>query len=145
MQKMEKGSFKGKLAAPSLPEVSVSKEASQLTGEKDTLIPKLEFNKQENSSEIKGEMGLKNLEKSLKLTIKVKSNSWFNLSIDDSRDEDFILAAGEEKNYWGNKAFRLTIGNKLGTNLILNGKSLVLPEGKENIVKDFIINSKIIE
>ena len=59
--------------------------------------------------------------------------------------EDFIIAAGEEKSYWGNKVFRLTIGNKLGTDIILNGKSLALPESKENVVKDFIINSKMIE
>ena len=87
----------------------------------------------------------KNLDKSLKLTIKVENNSWFNLTIDDFREEDFILAAGEEKSYWGNEVFRLTIGNKQGTDIILNGKSLVLPESKENVIKDFIINSKIIE
>ena len=85
------------------------------------------------------------LEKRLKLTIKVKNNSWFNMTIDDFREEDFILPAGEEKSYWGNNVFRLTIGNKQGTEIILNGKKLVIPESKENVVKDFIINSKIIE
>ena len=81
----------------------------------------------------------------MQLTIKVKNNSWFNLAIDDFRAEDFILTAGEEKSYWGNKVFRLTIGNKQGTDLILNGKSLILPESNEKVVKDFIIKSKIIE
>jgi cytoskeleton protein RodZ len=84
-------------------------------------------------------------EKPLKLTIKVKSNSWFNMTIDDFREEDFILSAGEEKSYWGNNVFRLTIGNKQGTKIILNGKNIVIPESKENVVKDFIINSKLIE
>ena len=85
------------------------------------------------------------LEKPLKLTIKVKNNSWFNMTIDDFREEDFIIPAGEEKSYWGNNVFRLTIGNKQGTEIILNGKKLVIPESKENVVKDFIINSKLIE
>jgi hypothetical protein len=85
------------------------------------------------------------LEKPLKLTIKVKNNSWFNMTIDDFREEDFIIPAGEEKIYWGNNVFRLNIGNKQGTEIILNGKNLVIPESKENVVKDFIINSKLIE
>ena len=68
-----------------------------------------------------------------------------NLTIDDFQKEDFIVAAGEEKSYWGNKVFRLTIGNKQGIDLILNGKSLVLPESEGKIVKDFIIDSKMIE
>ena len=85
------------------------------------------------------------LEKPLKLTIKVKNNSWFNMTIDDFQEEDFIIPAGEEKIYWGNNVFRLNIGNKQGTEIILNGKKLVIPESKENVVKDFIINSKLME
>ena len=67
------------------------------------------------------------------------------MTIDDFREEDFIIPAGEEKIYWGNNVFRLNIGNKQGTEIILNGKNLVIPESKENVVKDFIINSKLIE
>ena len=67
------------------------------------------------------------------------------MTIDDFREEDFIIPAGEEKSYWGNNVFRLTIGNKQGSEIILNGKKLVIPESKENVVKDFIINSKLIE
>jgi cytoskeleton protein RodZ len=85
------------------------------------------------------------LEKPLKLTIKVKNNSWFNMTIDDFREEDFILPVDGEKSYWANNVFRLTIGNKQGTEIILNGKKLTIPESKENVVKDFIINSKLIE
>ena len=85
------------------------------------------------------------LEKPLKLTIKTKNNSWFNMTIDDFREEDFILPADGEKSYLANNVFRLTIGNKQGTEIILNGKKLVIPESKKNVVKDFIINSKLIE
>tara|TARA_Y100001960_G_scaffold201289_1_gene210443 strand:- start:151 stop:588 length:438 start_codon:yes stop_codon:yes gene_type:complete len=145
MLKVEKGSLMEELAENSIQEVSVSEEASQGTKKKVKLISLSKIVNEENSTDIKDRVGSKNLENSLKLTIKVKNNSWFNLTIDNLREEDFILAAGEEKSYWGNKVFRLTIGNKLGTDLILNGKSLVLPESKEKVVKDFIIDSKIID
>jgi cytoskeleton protein RodZ len=85
------------------------------------------------------------LEKPLKLIIKTKNNSWFNMTIDDFREEDFILPADGEQSYWAKNVFRLTIGNKQGTKIILNGKKLVIPESKNNVVKDFIINSKMIE
>jgi cytoskeleton protein RodZ len=85
------------------------------------------------------------LDKPLKLTIKTKSNSWFNMTIDDLREEDFILPADEEKSYLANNVFRLTIGNKHGTEIFLNEKKLVIPESKKNVVKDFIINSKLID
>lgn len=85
------------------------------------------------------------MEKSLKLTIQAGENSWFNMTIDNFREEDFILPAGTAKTYWGNEAFRLTVGNKIGVELFLNGKALTLPESKDRVVKDFIINSKLVE
>ncbi len=85
------------------------------------------------------------VEKSLKLTIRAKENSWFNMTIDDFRDEDFILPAGTAKTFWANEAFRLTVGNKTGVELLLNGKVLTLPESKGRVVKGFIINSKLVE
>jgi cytoskeleton protein RodZ len=85
------------------------------------------------------------LEKPLKLTIKTKNNSWFNMNIDNFREEDFILPADGEKSYWADNVFRLTIGNKQGTEIILNGKKLLIPESKKKVVKNFIINSKLIE
>ena len=145
MVKVKKDSLNVELTENNIPEISFSEEASQVTKEKVNLISLPKIVNEENKTDIKEGMDSKILEKSLKLTIKVKNNSWFNLTIDNLRNEDFILAAGEEKSYWGNKVFRLTIGNKQGTDLILNGKSLVLPESKEKVVKDFIIDSKIIE
>tara|TARA_B100000686_G_scaffold122677_1_gene129951 strand:+ start:1272 stop:2177 length:906 start_codon:yes stop_codon:yes gene_type:complete len=145
MLKVEKDSLKEELAENIIPEESFSEKASGIIKEKVSLISVSKIQNEENSIDIKEGMTSKNLEKSLKLTIKVKNNTWFNITIDNSREEDFILATGEEKNYWGNKVFRLTIGNKEATDLILNGKALDLPESKEKIVKDFIIDSKKIE
>ena len=127
------------------PEVSVTNKPLVVEKGLDTIKPKPELQKQKNSLVVKEGETSGNIEKPLKLTIKVKNNSWFNITIDDFRGEDFILSAGEEKSYWGNEIFRLTIGNKQGTDLILNGKSLVIPESEGNIVKDIIINSELID
>ena len=126
------------------PEASVTKKTLVVEKELDTIKPKPDLQKQKNSLIAKEGKAPGNIKKPLKLTIKVKNNSWFNINIDDFREEDFILSAGEEKSYRGNEIFRLTIGNKQGTDLTLNGKSLVIPESESNIVKDIIINSKLI-
>jgi cytoskeleton protein RodZ len=106
---------------------------------------KPELESQVNNLELKEKRNPTALEKPLKLTIKTKNNSWFNMTIDDFREVDFILPADEEKSYLANNVFRLTIGNKNGTEIFLNEKKLVIPESKKNVVKDFIINSKLIE
>ena len=126
------------------PEASATKKTLVVEKELDAIKPKPELQKQKNNLIIKEGKAPGNIEKPLKLTIKVKNNSWFNINVDDFREEDFILSAGEEKSYWGNEIFRLTIGNKQGTDLTLNGKSLVIPESEGNIVKDIIINSELI-
>ena len=146
LPKIAENSSNKELAENSLPhpEVSVTKKTLVVEKRLDTIKPKPELQKQKNSLVVKEGETPGNMEKLLKLTIKVKNNSWFNITIDDFRGEDFILSAGEEKSYRGNEIFRLTIGNKQGTDLILNGKSLVIPESEGNIVKDIIINSELI-
>ena len=146
LPKIAENSSNKELAENSLPhpEVSTTKETLVVEKGLDTIKPEPELQKQKNSLVVKEGEALGKMGKPLKLTIKVKNNSWFNITIDDFRGEDFILSAGEEKSYWGNEIFRLTIGNKQGTDLILNGKSLVIPESEGNIVKDIIINSELI-
>jgi cytoskeletal protein RodZ len=126
-------------------DVPAPEQSQSLIGELDSSMQKPEVENQVNSLVPTEKEDLPVLEKPLKLTIKAKNNSWFNMTIDDFREEDFILPADGEKSYWANNVFRLTIGNKQGTEIILNGKKLVIPESKENVVKDFIINSKLIE
>ena len=122
----------------------VTKESIDLPKKQETLKIKSEVQRQENILSPNKEEKLRGLEKPLKLTIKVKSDSWFNMTIDNFREEDFILPAGEEKFFLGNKTFRLTIGNSKDTEVILNGKNLVNPYGNANVVKDFIITAKLI-
>ncbi len=138
-------------AEPETPELSVnlSDQLAQDLNEEKVLSPEepVELNVQ-NSSTSRADPSPQNpedVEKPLKLTIKAKENSWFNMTIDDLRNEDFILPAGTAKTFWGNEAFRLTVGNKTGVELLLNGKVLTLPESKNKVVKDFIINSKLVE
>ena len=123
---------------------TVKKESIFLAEEQKS--PKLIYEvKQQDNFSTRKDKNLGSLNALLKLSIKVKNDSWFNMAIDNLREEDFILQAGEERNFLGKKAFRLTIGNKKGTKLILNGKTLVIPEGKENIVKNLIITSKLLD
>jgi cytoskeletal protein RodZ len=82
----------------------------------------------------------------LKLTIKVKDNVWFNMTVDESRVEDFILPKGTAKTFYGKDNFRMTIGDRNLVELNLNDQTLTLPEGNENdVVLEFIINSQLIE
>jgi cytoskeleton protein RodZ len=84
----------------------------------------------------------KDMEKPLRLTIRAKEHSWFNMTIDNFREEDFILPEGTATTFGANKAFRLTIGNKSGLELLLNGKLVTLPKSKNRVIKDFIIKPK---
>jgi len=124
---------------------TVKKESNFLAEEQKS--PKLiyEVKQQQNNFPLTKDKNIGSLNKLLKLSIAVKNDSWFNLAVDTLREEDFIIQAGEERSFFGKETFRLTIGNKKGTKLILNGKTLVIPEGKENIVKNLIITSKLLD
>lgn len=81
----------------------------------------------------------------LRLHIKATENSWFNVTVDGSRKMDFMLSAGASKSLSGKKSFKVTIGNKNGAELALNGHSLPLPDSEDNVVRDFQITPKLIE
>ncbi|MZH02812.1 MAG: DUF4115 domain-containing protein [Nitrospinae bacterium] len=119
---------------------------TEVMDEKKTLSPQetTELNEQAPST-LQADTDTQINEKSLRLTIRTKENSWFNMTIDDFREEDFILPAGTAKTFGANEVFRLTVGNKTGVELSLNGKPIALPESKDKVIKDFIINSKRVE
>ena len=82
----------------------------------------------------------------LKLSIKVEDNVWFNITVDESRGEDFILPKGTVKTFYGKDNFRITLGNRNVVDLKLNDKTLNLPDGDENsVLREFIINAQLIE
>ena len=80
----------------------------------------------------------------LELKIEVQGNSWFNMKVDNSREEDFILPEGSAKTFTAKEQFIITIGNKEGTILFLNNQAIPLPEGSGPVVRNFLINSKLL-
>lgn len=85
------------------------------------------------------------VEAPLNLAIEVTENAWFNMAVDGSEQRDFILPAGETKEFKAQEGFLLTIGNRRGTHLKLNGKVLELPASSDNVVRGFQVNAKSIE
>ena len=81
----------------------------------------------------------------LQLVIRANQDSWFNMTVDNLREQDFILTAGTEKIFYGNEQFRITVGNTKGTELYLNGKVVAMPEDPGMVLKDFMVNSQLIE
>jgi cytoskeletal protein RodZ len=81
-------------------------------------------------------------EQSLKLVIRVEENAWFNLTVDDQRDQDFILPAGGSKTIDAKSAIVMTIGNRRATQLTLNGQAMELPESPDNVIRNLIVNAE---
>ncbi len=77
--------------------------------------------------------------KPLELTIRAKKESWFHLVIDEQDEQDFILPENTGKTFRGNFKFKITVGNREGVQLALNGKILNLPESEDNVLRDFLI------
>ena len=99
----------------------------------------LNQNVSDDSSASSGTLG------SLRLVIRVSDNSWFNLQIDNSREMDFIMPAGARKTILARGEIRITVGNQRATQLTLNDKVLVLPESPDNVVRNLIVNTEMIE
>ena len=81
----------------------------------------------------------------LQLVIRVSENSWFNLQIDNSREMDFIMPAGASKTVLAQAEIRMTVGNQRATHLTLNDTVLALPESPDNVVRNLIVNTELIE
>ena len=81
-------------------------------------------------------------ESPLNLVIRVDENSWFNLRVDDQRDQDFILPPGGSKTIQAKVAVVVTIGNRRATQLILNGQQLDLPESPDNVIRNLTVNAE---
>jgi cytoskeleton protein RodZ len=82
----------------------------------------------------------------LKLRLRTKGDVWFNIRIDDSPVESFVVSTGSDKIFYGNKEYLLNVGNKNFIDLTLNGKSISIPNGnKDTILTNFKINAQLIE
>jgi len=83
--------------------------------------------------------------KPLHLKIKVQGNSWFNVTVDNDKEEDFILPGGSSKNVYGMEKIQLTIGNRNGTELFLNEQPINLPPGSSDVIRNFDITANLLE
>ena len=92
----------------------------------------------------KNNAGSKNL-KSLHLVVQAKEEGWFNLIIDGSIRKDFILPAGTSISFKAEKSVNVWIGNRKGTELILNKKTLKLPESLDNVIRNFAVTAQLLE
>ena len=82
----------------------------------------------------------------LKLVIKVKDNVWFNIAVDDSPVESFVLSKGSEKTFYGKKQYLLNVGSRNAIDIKLNGSKVSFPEGSgEDAVTNFLINPELAE
>ena len=79
---------------------------------------------------------------SLNLVIRVNENSWFNLRVDDQRDQDFILPPDGSKTIQAKNSIVMTIGNRRATQLMLNGQQLDLPESPDNVIRNLTVNAE---
>lgn len=108
--------------------------------EKDAIIKDLQDQSVPKSMESSAEAAMG--DSSLKLVIRVSENSWFNLRIDDQRDQDFILPPDGSKTIQAKNAIVMTIGNRRATQLILNGQQLDLPESPDNVIRNLTVNAE---
>jgi cytoskeletal protein RodZ len=76
------------------------------------------------------------------LNIRTAAYSWFKLTVDEEKEFDFILSANAVKTFFGKRSFKITIGNRAGTRLDLNGAPLTLPQSEDNVVRDYLITLK---
>ena len=82
----------------------------------------------------------------LKLSIRFKGDMWFNISVDDSPVESFVVSKESHKIFYGNKQYLLNLGNKNLIELTLNGKLISIPNrNKDDILTNFTINAQLIE
>lgn len=136
---------------PKVPVADTDKEPGDLSAnkntvtvpEKDVIIKDLQEQTVPNSADESS--GMTPGDQSLTLVIRVDENSWFNLTIDGQRDQDFILPTGGSKTILAKTAIVMTIGNRRATQLTLNQRQLELPESPDNVVRNFIVNTEHLE
>jgi cytoskeleton protein RodZ len=140
------------VAEPSPPVASVDEISTQATGvpspikntvtvsEKDDIIKNLKEQVVSELTEPSSEITMG--DSSLNLVIRVNENSWFNLRVDDQRDQDFILPPDGSKTIQAKNAIVMTIGNRRATQLFLNGQQLDLPESPDNVIRNLTVNAE---
>ncbi|MFV1951110.1 MAG: RodZ domain-containing protein [Nitrospinota bacterium] len=79
------------------------------------------------------------------LTVIALEDAWFRIEIDDAQVKDFILPRGGMEDIKAEEKFVITIGNKKGTHLRLNGKEITPPLTDYNVVRNFVLTREEID
>lgn len=83
-------------------------------------------------------------ERAFSLEIRAKEKAWFHMILDEEKERDFTLNAGERIVLHANEQILADIGNRNGTEFLLNGKTYELP-GTQNVVLNFVFKAELVE
>lgn len=80
----------------------------------------------------------------LLLSITVLENTWMRVEIDGKERREMFLKAGQSRDLQAKEGFSLTVGNVKGVRARLNGKSVALPPGQDNVLRDFRMGRELL-
>lgn len=81
--------------------------------------------------------------KNLALTITAKEQTWIQAVIDGTERKEALLPAGSQVTWYAAEKFIFVVGNVRGTEMSLNGTEIRLPEGHQNVLRDFVVTSDL--
>ena len=76
----------------------------------------------------------------LELTIRGLERTWVRLSQDRSPPVDVLIEPAETVGWEANQEFQLTIGKSHGVAIYLNGEEFLIPQEKNQLVRDLVLN-----
>ncbi|MBI3014522.1 MAG: helix-turn-helix domain-containing protein [Candidatus Tectomicrobia bacterium] len=82
--------------------------------------------------------------KNLALTINAKEDTWIQAVIDGTERREALIPAGSQVTWRAANKFVLVIGNVKGTEMTLNGTEIQVPEGQQNVLRDFVVTRELI-
>jgi len=82
--------------------------------------------------------------KDLALTITAKEETWIQAIVDGTERREALIPAGSQVTWRAANKFVLVIGNVKGTEMTLNGTEIQIPEGKQNVLRDFVVTRELI-
>lgn len=78
----------------------------------------------------------------LVLKITALEDTWLRVIIDDVKQDEVLLLEGRSRDWKAREKFVLTVGNRAGTQVELNGLAIQLPKTSSNVVRNFLISQK---
>ena len=76
----------------------------------------------------------------LRLTVRGLEESWLRISTDRQPAMDVLVRAADTLTFDANDEIRLTVGRSHAVSLYLNGEEVALPQGKNRLVQDLVLN-----